>query len=156
MLTPEASSVSSASASPAPASAYSLPPRAAGELILIADDQESVRHLLETVLTDHGYRTVLAADGEQAVAIFKEHAAQVAAVVTDMHMPNLSGGFLADHLRSIRAHVPILFMSGLDSGDPFHKRPVGSENPFLLKPFRPIALLEALHRLLHRKRGVKA
>ena len=155
MLTPEASSAPSASPAPAPVSVRPVPPRANGELILVADDQDSVRHLLVTVLNDHGYQTVTAADGQMAIEVFRAHADKVVAVVTDIHMPNIDGAYLADHLRAIREYVPILFMSGIDSGDPFHKRPVGSESPFLLKPFRPIALLEALHRLLHRQRKPK-
>lgn len=144
--------------SPDPAFATSfVPPRASGELIMVVDDQEDIRDLLATVLSGHGYRTVLAVDGDDAVVVFKGQAAEIAAVITDLHMPHTEGGSLADLLRQLRADIPILFMSGLNEGaggrDPV---PATSRDPFLLKPFRPAALLEAIHRLLEGRRPQQA
>jgi CheY-like chemotaxis protein len=134
-----------------------VPPRASGELILVVDDQEDIRDLLATVLSSHGYRTVLAVDGDDAVTVFKGQAESIAAVITDLHMPHTEGGSLADLLRQLRADIPILFMSGLNEGaggrDPV---PATSRDPFLLKPFRPAALLEAIHRLLQPRRSPQA
>ena len=128
-------------------------PRANGELILVVDDQQDIRDLLATVLNDHGYRTLLAVDGEDAVAMFKPHADTVAAVVTDLNMPHVEGASLADLLRQMRAEIPVLFMSGLyENAVKYGSTPPLSKAPFLLKPFRPIALLEAIHQLLHLRR----
>ena len=87
MLTPEAARPTppSASAVPAPASAHPFP-RANGELILVADDQDSVRELLETVLNDHGYRTLTAVDAADAVAVLSARRDEIAAIISDMHM----------------------------------------------------------------------
>ena len=154
MLNPDLphSSFASDSASPVPP----VPPRANGELILVVDDQENIRDLLATVLSGHGYRTLLAVDGDDAVTVFKTQAESIAAVITDLHMPHTEGGSLADLLRQLRADIPVLFMSGLNEGaggrDPV---PATSRDPFLLKPFRPVALLEAIHRLLHSRREPK-
>ncbi len=155
MLNPEAARPQSPSAVPAPASDHPFP-RANGELILIADDQESVRELLETVLTDHGYRTVTAVDTADAVAVLAAHRREIAAVISDMHMPNTGDHTVAQLLRGVRADVPILFMSGLGSEEDGRElRPANSSDPFLLKPFRPAALLQAVHRLLHPNRPPK-
>lgn len=151
MLTPEAARPTPPSPSAVPASASTNPfPRANGELILVADDQDSVRELLETVLTDHGYRTILAVDTADAVAALTARRSEIAAVISDMHMPNTGDHTVADLLRRVRPDVPILFMSGLGSDeDGGELRPANSSDPFLLKPFRPVALLQAVHRLLH-------
>lgn len=151
MLTPEAAQPTPPSPSAVPASASANPfPRANGELILVADDQDSIRELLETVLNDHGYRTVTAVDAADAVAVLTARRGEIAAVISDMHMPNTGDQAIADQLRRVRANVPILFISGLGRDeDGQEMRQTRSSDPFLLKPFRPVALLQAVHRLLH-------
>lgn len=151
MLTPEAARPTPPSASAVPGTASANPfPRANGELILVADDQDSVRELLETVLNDHGYRTVTAVDAADAVAVLSARRSEISAIISDMHMPNTGDEAVADLLRRVRADVPILFMSGLGSDEDGRElRPANSTDPFLLKPFRPAALLQAVHRLLH-------
>jgi DNA-binding response OmpR family regulator len=73
-----------------------------------------------------------------------------------MHMPNTGDHTVGDVLRRVRANVPILFMSGLGSDEEGEEmRPANSTDPFLLKPFRPVALLQAVHRLLHPDRPAK-
>lgn len=153
MLNSQASSSASASDFALSSAAPSIPPRANGELILVVDDQENIRDLLETVLNDHGYRTLLAVDGSHALNVFKEQAGNITAVITDLHMPHTEGGSLADLLREVRPDIPVLFMSGLNESGPI---PGSSRDPFLMKPFRPIALLEAIHRLLHPRRSPNA
>ena len=142
---------------PAPAPASVNPfPRANGELILIADDQDSVRELLETILTNHGYRTVTAVDTADAVAVLTARRDEITAIISDMHMPKTGDNTVAGHLRAVRPDVPILFMSGLESvEDGRTPRPPHSADPFLLKPFRPVTLLQAVHRLLHSSRSRK-
>jgi len=136
--------------SPARKSAQSFP-RANGELILIADDQASVRDLLQIVLKNQGYRTITATDGVEAVATLKAHLSEIAGVVTDLHMPNTGNQPIQVLLRQVSADIPILFISGLAGSAPGggDGRTGNSRDPFLLKPFRPVALLEAVHRLLH-------
>jgi len=152
MLNPD-NPLFSSSSDPSSATPF-VPPRAAGELIMVVDDQEDIRDLLATVLGSHGYRTVLAVDGDHAVTVFKGHAETIAAVITDLHMPHTEGGSLADLLRQLRADIPILFMSGLNESASGHdSKPATSRDPFLLKPFRPAALLEAIHRLLRSRRS---
>lgn len=147
MLNPETSP-----RQPAPASAASaIPARSARELVLVVDDQESIRDLLATVLHGQGYRTVLAVDGDDALEVFQREP-EIAAVITDLHMPHTEGSSLADSLRRIRRDIPILFMSGLNESGR-DTRPATSKDPFLLKPFRPAALLEAIDRLLQPRRA---
>lgn len=133
-----------------PASATPFPPRARGELVLLVEDEASVRNMLSTVLLNHGYEVVTAHDGEEALNVFRRHQDRVSLVITDINMPKSNGRSFAELLRPIRPGVPVLFMSGLESNgsgrDPTLKR---SKDPFLLKPFKPASMLNTVHALLH-------
>jgi two-component system cell cycle sensor histidine kinase/response regulator CckA len=132
-------------------------PRAAGELILVVDDESSVRDLLNTVLLNHGYQVVVARDGVEGLTLFSAQADRIALVLTDLHMPNSSGQSFTDLIRAIRPNTKILFMSGMESPESGPEpSPVRSGDPFLLKPFKPAALLEKIHRLLHPDDTAKA
>lgn len=157
MLTPEAPPPSPSAASSPLAPISSTPPLAKGELILVVDDQQNIRDLLVTVLEGHGYRTATAVDGNDALGVFKARSHEIAAVITDLHMPHTEGTSLADLLRQVRAGIPILFMSGLgESSNRQPDAPFDSKDPFLLKPFRPVVLLDAVHRLLQPRRVPQA
>ena len=139
-----------AAPAPRPASATPFPPRARGELILLVDDEASVRNLLSTVLLNHGYEVVTARDGVEGINYFRANHRKVALVITDINMPKSNGRTFADLVRPLRPEVPILFMSGLESNgsgrDPALK---SSKDPFLIKPFKPASLLNTIHKLLH-------
>jgi CheY-like chemotaxis protein len=132
------------------ASATPFPPRATGQLVLLVEDDASVRNMLSTVLLNHGYEVITARDGVEAFTVFRRHQEKVALVVTDINMPKSNGRTFVELLRPIRPDMPVLFMSGLESNgsgvDPGSKR---SKDPFLLKPFKPGSLLNTIHTLLH-------
>ncbi len=133
-----------------------FPPPARGELILVVDDEASVRDLLSTVLLNHGYSVALARDGIEGLRMFAAEPDQFALVLSDLHMPNSSGQSFADLIRPIRPNVRILFMSGLDNNESGPEPgSVRSSDPFLLKPFKPAALLATIHQLLHPETGPK-
>jgi CheY-like chemotaxis protein len=110
-------------------------------LILVVDDEPQVLRLLVRTLCDH-YRVLPAADGRQALALFEVLGREIAAVVTDVRMPDIDGPALAQAL--LRTDTPplILFVSGYGNG--------GGElpGPLLQKPFPPEALLTALGQML--------
>jgi signal transduction histidine kinase/ActR/RegA family two-component response regulator len=111
--------------------------------VLIVEDERALRRLSATVLGQAGYRTIEAADGQQALDLYTVHAGKIVMVVTDVVMPRMGGIELADRLRALNASLPILFVTGyveqsaalLDST---------SGAPVLLKPFSPEALLRAV------------
>jgi two-component system cell cycle sensor histidine kinase/response regulator CckA len=126
-------------------------PRGAGELVLIVDDEANVRDLTSTTLAHHGYRVLTAGDGVEGLALFTTRQTDIGLVITDRHMPNLGGEALAYVLRRLNPKVPLLVISGLSSaseGSGEKADDIG--DGFLLKPFKPDALLVAVHRLLHR------
>jgi len=129
------------------ATAPTLASRGDGELILVVDDEPSIRNAASTVLSRHGYRVLTAADGAEAVALFAPRAKQIRLVITDLGMPNLDGAALASVVQRLNPAVKIIAVSGLGEEGPAHpNRPFA--HAFLIKPFRPDSLLTAVHNLL--------
>ena len=82
------------------------------ETILLAEDNEDVRNLAERVLQKGGYTVLVAADGDQAVEVFKENASDVDLVMLDLVMPRLGGREASEQIKQVKNGVRILFASG--------------------------------------------
>ena len=113
-------------------------------LILIVDDELLIRESLADALTESGYETITAAEGEEALSLYGSR--DVAAIVTDMYMGGSDGFVLINALRSRGETVPIIVMSG---GQPELAKALGA-NATLTKPFRPRSLEHLLETLLDR------
>lgn len=124
-------------------------PRSDGELVLVVDDEPNIRTLASTIFQRQGYRVLTAADGTAAVAVFAKRSEEIRLVLTDLNMPNLDGSALANVVRRINPKVKILAVSGMQSPGPNIAKPDTFADGFMLKPFRPAALLELAHKLLH-------
>jgi PAS domain S-box-containing protein len=120
-------------------------PSGDGELILVVDDEASVRDLVAATLTTHGYTVALAANGSDAALAADTHRRSLRLVITDIVMPQLSGELLVQLLRRHHPHVPVLAITGTPGPEPVNV-------PILYKPFTPEALLRTVHSLLHPKR----
>lgn len=81
-------------------------------LILIVDDERSVRILARSVLETYGYTVVLAEDGHAAVELLTNSSAEPALVLLDLSMPGLTARETIDQLRLLRPYVPFLLSSG--------------------------------------------
>jgi PAS domain S-box-containing protein len=127
-------------------------PNGQNELILVVDDDRSIRDLVSAILTKHGYGVVSCGDGVEAITAFTAHQGRFSLVLTDVDMPRLGGLELAQALLHLHPDVRLLAMSGLSRGDP-----EGADIPaamklardFLHKPFKPEDLLNAVHRQIH-------
>jgi Signal transduction histidine kinase len=123
-------------------------PRGQGELILVVDDDDSVRDLTTAMLSRHGYRVLAAASGTEAVALFAPRSLEVRLIVTDIGMPELDGYALAKVATSLNPSIHILAISGLvEARDRVQRQHVNAR--FLAKPFTSSALLASVHDLLH-------
>jgi len=76
-------------------------PRGHGELILVVDDEKSVREITKQTLEAFGYRAILAADGTEAVALYATRGNEIAVVLTDMMMPIMDGPTTIQVLRKM-------------------------------------------------------
>ncbi len=115
------------------------PARGQNELILVVDDDESVRQMAAQILDGHGYRTVTACDGADAIMVFAPYTAAVRLLLTDLQMPLLGGPALASALHRLRPDLPVIAMSG--SEDPGSRAPLPGFTAYLAKPFQAETLL---------------
>jgi signal transduction histidine kinase/CheY-like chemotaxis protein len=107
------------------------------DLVLVADDEESVRRVMEKILVRAGYRVVTAGNGREAQRVFRETESELALMVTDIMMPEMNGIELARWARGRIPDLPILLVSGF-AESPLVQDWVDHEpGTFLAKPFEP-------------------
>jgi CheY-like chemotaxis protein len=123
------------SADSAPASASAENPRAInGEIVLVVEDEERVRHLSVDALRDLGYTVVQASDAVQALAVL-EIQPRVDLLFTDIVMPDMNGRRLADEAMRRRPDIKVLYTTGYTRNAIVHNGMLDAEVAFLPKPF---------------------
>jgi two-component system OmpR family response regulator len=80
--------------------------------VLVVEDESAVRRLLELALHLHGFRVLLAANGQEAVDLYQQQHEAIALVLTDVRMPGLDGPETLAALQQINPAVRCCFMSG--------------------------------------------
>jgi CheY-like chemotaxis protein len=120
-----------------------------GETVLLADDEVAVRELAKTSLEMAGYRVLLAADGAEAVEVFRKAKDQVQLVVLDASMPRMSGRQAFEAIRQIDPNVKVLFASGYHGGGLLPDSAPGTR--LLNKPYIPSQLSAAVREMLTAK-----
>ena len=118
------------------------------ETILLAEDNESVRHLTEQTLVSYGYRVLIACDGEEAVDIFLRHQKEIAIVVLDVVMPKMGGKQAYDEMIKTIPGLKAIFMSGYSANAIHDSFVLHSGIPFLQKPFGPGDLARMVREVL--------
>ncbi|HMK44627.1 MAG TPA: ATP-binding protein, partial [Dissulfurispiraceae bacterium] len=123
-------------------------PKGGAETILIAEDDEKIRELLEIVLTQVGYRVIAAVDGEDAVNEFVRHEKEIQLLIIDMVMPGKSGKEVYDEITAIRSNANILFMSGYSGDHIAGLIDAHAGRCFINKPVTPKELLKKVREML--------
>jgi len=123
-------------------------PRGRGELILVIDDEFSIRDITQQTLEAFGYHVMTASDGAEGVALYAKHMHEIAAVLTDMMMPVLDGPATIQVLMRINPAVRIIAASGIDSGESKTKATRAGVKYFLLKPYTAETLLTLFREVL--------
>jgi two-component system phosphate regulon response regulator PhoB len=116
--------------------------------ILVADDEESVRQLLQIVLQHEGYEVVLATNGAEALLAAYNNAPDL--ILLDWMMPVLDGLAVLKQLRKDAAtrDIPILMLTARQSDSDTTTALVGGADVYLTKPFEPQVVLSMISRLL--------
>jgi two-component system cell cycle sensor histidine kinase/response regulator CckA len=123
-------------------------PSGGSETVLVAEDSEPVREVTRELLASLGYSVLLAARGEEALSIARAHPGPIDLLLTDVVMPGLRGGSLADQVAATRPGIHVLFMSGHGEVEPAGSRAPGRADAVLRKPFDPDRLARAVRQSL--------
>ncbi|HVU17191.1 MAG TPA: response regulator [Candidatus Didemnitutus sp.] len=138
-------------ASPAPVSAPPAPPKPGhGETLLVIDDERDIGMLLHNYLKHFGYKPIVAVSGEEGVALFRAHQAEIRAVITDMMMPGMQAPELVGALRAIDPQVRIVLMSGMVGPDGQERIAALKCEGFLQKPMKGEEIAHAIESVLER------
>ncbi|CAO3352635.1 hypothetical protein [Azospirillum palustre] len=119
-----------------------------GAVILLVDDEDSVRRYLRLVLEEAGCTVVEASDGQEALTRYDEAGGLFDAVVSDVSMPKMNGLELARALESRNQLLPILFLTGYASRETAAGLTAQEGRQIVMKPVAPERLLGALRDLL--------
>jgi len=88
-------------------------PRArASETVLVVEDSDDLREIVERILTQSGYQVIVASDGPEAVEMSRKFAGHIDLLLTDVVMPRMQGNELAPLLVESRPDLRVLYMSG--------------------------------------------
>lgn len=111
-------------------------------IILVVDDQESVRALLRRQLSDRGHTVLEAPDGVEALHLVRRRNGAVDLILSDVVMPQMNGTELATRIGGEFPDVPVILMSAFASGGGARVGLGESIVPVLQKPFDPVELVE--------------
>jgi two-component system, cell cycle sensor histidine kinase and response regulator CckA len=117
------------------------------DLVLVVDDEPTIRRFARRVLTEHGYQVLEAEDGVTALEVIHASGAQIDVVVSDIVMPKLNGVQLLRQLSIILPELPVILMSGY-AGPELAERGIQAPCSMLAKPFRPEELVAEVRRCI--------
>lgn len=119
-----------------------------GEVILVVDDEDSIREITKTSLETYGYKVLVASDGIEGVALYTQHKEKISVVLIDMMMPSMDGPTTIRVLKKINPQVKIIGVSGLVSNHKMIELVGNNVKTFLPKPYTSTELLKNLHLVL--------
>jgi signal transduction histidine kinase len=119
-----------------------------GELILVVDDEESIREITKGTLETFGYSVLTANDGTEALAVYADKKNEIAVVLTDMVMPFMDGPATIRALQRMNPQVRIIAASGLGAGQRAGEGALEGVSVFLNKPYTAEKLLNTLANVL--------
>jgi len=118
------------------------------ETVLLVEDERAVRSFTRLVLQRNGYQVLEAADGEEALSVARRHAGEIHLLVTDMVMPGMGGRQVAEALETQHPTIRVLYVSGYTENTLAQRGALGTELPFLQKPFTMEVLLRKVRHVL--------
>jgi len=121
------------------------------ETVLVVEDETAVREFTAKVLRQLGYQVLTASGGEEAIRVGDAHSAEIAALITDVIMPGMSGRQVADELKRRRTGIKVLFLSGYAEDVIAEHGVLEPGVDFLAKPFRQEDLARKLREVLDRR-----
>ncbi len=117
------------------------------ERILLVDDTDSVRQMVQEMLFEAGYEVVAVADARQALRELRDDHG-IALLLSDVGLPGMNGRELADAARELRPRLPVLFITGYTERAAVRNEFLGPGMGLLPKPFNLSELLRAVSQAL--------
>jgi two-component system, cell cycle sensor histidine kinase and response regulator CckA len=132
-------------ASPSDTAQSSLP-QGHGELILVVDDETSIREITKSTLETNGYTVITANDGAEAISLYTQNRDNIKVILTDLMMPLMDGTTLIRALQKINPDIKVIVASGLITDEV--KKLEHQVQTFLSKPYSTETLLSAVDNVL--------
>ncbi|HEY1268799.1 MAG TPA: ATP-binding protein [Candidatus Binatia bacterium] len=125
------------------------------ETLLFVDDEERQARLMKIVLENHGYKVLVAHDGEEAVALHQIHKQEIAAVILDLGLPRLSGWEAFQRMRQEQPGLQTIFASGYIQSD--IKAEMTVQGACVIhKPYLPDELLAQINAVIRKQKEMPA
>jgi two-component system cell cycle sensor histidine kinase/response regulator CckA len=118
------------------------------ETILLAEDHDALRLASREMLEGLGYHVLAAADGRDAVRVFKEHSGQIDLVILDVVMPGLSGPDAYSQIAAVRSDVRAIFTTGYTSEGASLTAVIEKGAGFLQKPYSQSSVAAKIREML--------
>jgi PAS domain S-box-containing protein len=118
------------------------------ETVLVAEDDENVRRIVVDILEAYGYRIIVAVDGDDALAKFREHQEEIALVFLDAIMPRKNGWQVYEEIQRLKPGTKALFTSGYTDEIIKKEHVMAERAQILTKPVSPSLLLTKLREVL--------
>ena len=116
--------------------------------LLLVDDEDSVRNLLDGLLERDGYEVLAARNGTDGLAIYRHSIPPIELLVTDYNMPGMSGLELARECTRLNRELGVLYVSGSPPDEKLRRDLQGCRRGFIAKPFQGRDLLRKARKLL--------
>jgi signal transduction histidine kinase len=118
------------------------------ETILLVEDAEGVRALLQDVLTMYGHQVLVARDGEEGIRLANDHTGPIDLIITDIVMPRMGGRELVERVVTTRPTVRALYLSGYTDEAVMRHGVLEAGAAFLQKPFTARQLMTKVRQIL--------
>jgi PAS domain S-box-containing protein len=138
-------------AEPSKAPPAAVPEWSGSGTVLVVDDEENMRDTIALMMDTMGLDAVLAADGREAIEVFRASAGRFALVLLDLTMPNMDGEQTLAELRRISPDVRVVLMSGFNAHEVLVRFNGKGLASFLQKPFTIDSLRSTMQEVLEGK-----
>lgn len=118
------------------------------EMILLVEDEESLRSVTQEFLTGKGYQIIVAEDFDKALEVSANASREISLLISDVVLPGASGPKLAERLAASRPKMKVLFVSGYTADALVHEDMHRADFAFLSKPFSLNALARKIRSIL--------
>ncbi len=133
---------------PKPAAPVSDAGPAEPQTVLVVEDEDGVRALIDRVLTRRGYQVIQARTPDEALRLAADPGLTIDLMLTDVVMPGMNGAALAEAVGRVRPALQVLFMSGYSEPEMLVQSLQRTRAQLLHKPFAPLTLLERVRQAL--------